>query len=195
MHSEGPADEFDPLDYPWAVPTTEASSLSVEGRTLVVAVGSNASPAVLARKLADADPVVPTSPCVVTGIAVGHSAHVSARGYIPAAPYAAPGVGTALHAGWFTPEQLDALDRTEPNYDRITLSAKRFLIELAAGTAEHFDVYRSRWGVLAKDGTPLGLTGQRELFAMFASLGAPNGQREALQSWWSEHGYVAADGL
>jgi hypothetical protein len=191
VHSAGP-DEFDPLDYPWSGTAADPTELSTDGRTLVVAVGSNASPAVLARKLADVDPIVPTSPCVVTGIAVGHSAHVSARGYIPAAPYAAAGVETALHAGWFTPDQLRALDDTEPNYDRITLSTARFPIE---PPAEHFDIYRSHWGVLAENGTPLGLLGQRELFAMLASLGAPTEEPDMLRSWWSEHGFVAADGI
>lgn len=169
--------------------------MSRAGRTLVLAVGSNASPAVLARKLAEVGSEVPSSSCAVTGLAVGHSAHVSAGGYIPAAPFAAPGVETTLHAGWFTPEQLAVLDRTEPNYDRVTLPAARFPIALEAGGADEFDVYRSRWGVLAIDGTPLGFRQQRELFVLLAATGAPTTAPETLRAWWAEHGFVVPDGI
>src|SRR5690625_6972049 len=58
-------------------------------RTLVVAVGSNQSPAVIAAKYRRFGLVSPvTTPflsCTVQELAVGHSAHVSARGYIAAA--------------------------------------------------------------------------------------------------------------
>lgn len=160
-----------------------------------MAVGSNASPAVLARKLAEVGRDVPSSACVVVGLAVGHSAHVSAGGYIPAAPYAAPGIETALRAGWFTPEQLAVLDRTEPNYERVRLPSARFPIAFEAGRADEFDVYRSRWGVLAVDGVPVAFRGQRELFAMLAARGAPTDAPATLQSWWSEHGFVVAAGI
>ncbi len=155
--------DFDPLDYPWPEPHEAAPDLSLVGRTLVLAVGSNAYPSVLRRKLAAVDPAVPTAACVVTGLAVGHSAHVSAGGYIPAAPYASPGSRTPMRAGWFTPAQLAALDGTEPNYQRVSLPVARFAIDL---DVEAFDVYRSRWGVLAHLGVPLVFQGQRELRAL-----------------------------
>ena len=103
----------------------------------------------------------------MTGLAVGHSAHVSAGGYIPAAPYVSPGARTALRAGWFSPDQLEALDRTEPNYERVSLSTARFALDL---DVEVFDVYRSRWGILAHRGAPVAFQGQRELRALLGHV-------------------------
>lgn len=123
-------------------------------RTLVVAVGSNAAPRVIRRKYAGGGlrgPLVtPFARCTVSGLAVGCSAHVSRRGYVPAAPFASPGAVTELVAAWFDPEQLEIVDRTEPNYDRLELTADRFPLALATGERpERFAVYASRWGVLA----------------------------------------------
>jgi hypothetical protein len=179
-------DGFDPLDYPWTASAPEATKLSTEGRTLVVAVGSNASPAVLARKLAAVEPTVPMAECVVTGIAVGHSAHVSAGGYVPAAPYDSPTARTPLRAGWFTPEQLAALDATEPNYERVSLATADYPLRL---DVEQFDVYRSRWGVLALDEAPLGLMAQADLLEMLRLHGAAD------PAGWSGAGLVRPDGL
>lgn len=175
----------DPLDYPWPDRFEPGPDVPRHGRTLVLAVGSNASAAVLRRKLAGVDPSVPSAECTVAGLAVGHSAHVSADGYIPAAPFASPGARTPLRAGWFTPQQLAALDRTEPNYDRITLSTARFPLEL---DVEAFDVYRSRWGILAHEGTAIGFCGQRQLRALLADT--PLDAR-----WWADHGHAVPDGL
>ena len=89
----------------------------------MVAVGSNASTAVLRAKLADhrgAD-IRPTR-VVVSGIALGYSAHVAARGYIPAAPFLSPGSVTVVSAFWLDEDQLTALDSTEPNYHRLTVT-------------------------------------------------------------------------
>lgn len=128
-------------------------SVDVRGRTAVAAVGSNASPAVLVRKLSPAGPgVVVLEPGRLPGVLVGHSAHVSPGGYIPAAPYAAPGTTDVL-VGWFDPAQVALLDATEPNYER------RHLVD--AG----LDVYVSRWGVIAVAGVPVPLCAQDELLA------------------------------
>src|SRR5918992_2265232 len=56
----------------------------LDGRTLVLAVGSNASPVVLAGKLrrAGATGPVPMVRGDVDGLRVGHSAHVSLGGYV-----------------------------------------------------------------------------------------------------------------
>lgn len=74
-------------------------------------------------------------PWELAGVLVGHSAHVSVGGYIPAAPYAGAG-STQVMLGWFEPAQLALLDATEPNYERRHLDAG-------------VDVYVSRWGVIA----------------------------------------------
>lgn len=133
--------------------TAGPGPVDVRGRTAVAAVGSNASPAVLVRKLSPGGPgVVVLEPGKLPGVRVGHSAHVSLGGYIPAAPYAAPGATDVL-VGWFEPAQLALLDATEPNYER------RHLVD--AG----LDVYVSRWGVIAIAGVPVPLCTQHALLA------------------------------
>lgn len=155
-------------DYPWAdeharsagVLRWNATGFAVSGgsgdtagRTPVAAVGSNASPAVLVRKLAGLGPgEVVLDVRTLRGVLVGHSAHVARAGYVPAAPYAGDGA-TQVVVGWFDPQQLAALDATEPNYVRRHLDAG-------------VDVYTSRWGVVAVGGAAVPLTSQERLLAL-----------------------------
>lgn len=139
-------------------------SADVRGRTAVAAVGSNASPGVLVRKLAPGGPgVVMLETRQLPGVLVGHSAHVSLGGYIPAAPYAGPGAAEVV-VGWFEPAQLDLLDATEPNYERRQLDAG-------------VDVYVSRWGVICLGGVKLPLCAQDELLARLRPPALASGGR------------------
>lgn len=131
------------------------------GSRLVVAVGSNAAPQVLRRKLAQ----VPSSdticlqPVHVTNITVGHSAHIAARGYVPAAPIFAGQQSITTIAAWLGPAHIEALDATEPNYHRQTVNTRdhplihdRPTPSLPADRpplTSEFDLYVSRHGVLA----------------------------------------------
>jgi hypothetical protein len=92
-------------------------------RTCVVAVGSNASAVVLHRKLAahGVSTTLPLRPVEVTGIGVGFSAHVSRPGFVPCAPFRAPGQVTLLVAAWLDDRQLAVVDATEPTYVRTRL--------------------------------------------------------------------------
>ncbi|MCK8614959.1 hypothetical protein [Gordonia sp. C13] len=144
---------------------------------LVVAVGSNAVPSVLRRKLGHLDPagVLHLTRVRVANITVGHSAHVAARGYVPAAPVRT-GHGTLeTVAAWLSPPQTEALDLTEPNYDRRTVNTHDHpLIFLgdprlpadAPATPDEFDIYVSRHGVLADPATraPLPFGSQAGVF-------------------------------
>ncbi|AFA73648.1 hypothetical protein GPOL_c26260 [Gordonia polyisoprenivorans VH2] len=128
--------------------------------TLVVAVGSNTSPEVLRRKFVDAgldtadlgDRIVRVW---VADLDVTHSAHVAPRGYIPAAPYRRPGARLATTAAWLEPAHLAALDSTEPNYHRMTVSSTSLSLRtdgLPPSTGSQlpatFCLYVSRHGVL-----------------------------------------------
>lgn len=129
------------------------------GSRLVIAVGSNAAPDVLRRKLAH----VPSTDRIclrtvrVTNITVGHSAHVAARGYIPAAPILAGEGAITTTAAWLGPTHIDALDATEPNYDRQTVTTRDHpvlgrpspLLPDEWTPPATFDLYVSRHGVLA----------------------------------------------
>ena len=145
-------------------------------RTLVVAVGSNQTPATIARKYARAASAVPvTTPfvrCTVHDLAVGHVPRAAAPGYVPAAPYRAEGERMELVATWFDAAQLAVVDETEPNYDRVSLGVAEFPVALATGEQPaHVDVYASRWGVLARDGVPIPLRHrQQELFDELVAL-------------------------
>ncbi|QDO89426.1 hypothetical protein FNH13_14720 [Ornithinimicrobium ciconiae] len=159
-----------PSEYPWAEPlragllrgdafVPEACVDDLEGRVPVVAVGSNASPAVLRHKLGPLlSTGVPLAVVQVEGLAVGHSAHVSARGYIAAAPFRSEGAHEAVVA-WFDTAQLATLDATEPNYRRIPLpddmSCRQGDVSVAGA-----EVYASVHGVLGEDSTPLSLRDQ-----------------------------------
>ncbi len=190
----------DPLDYPW----TDGIALAAPGpRTgrAVVAVGSNAVPAVLREKLVrhSANPEVAVAPLRVAGLAIGHSAHVSVRGYIAAAPYAAPGRTADVHVSWLDDDQLAALDATEPNYARIAFG--------------DVDLYGSKWGVLGVAGVPIEFTTQRALHAVLDRNGAGGGViypddpdetiarlqqpdvRDRLRKLWAEQGFAVSSGL
>lgn len=130
----------------------------VDRRTRVVAIGSNASVAVLRRKLATGrvSTTFPVLETVVDGVAVGHSAHVSMPGYVPAAPFAMAGARTTAYASLLDDEQLRCLDATEPNYTRLV--------------RDGFHLYASVHGVLAPPGrAPLPLGAQAALFRRLAA--------------------------
>lgn len=145
-------------------------------RTLVLAVGSNQTPGTIARKYRrsgrDISVTTPFVRCTVHDLAVGHVANSTVPGYLPAAPYRAEGERMELVAAWFDDAQLAVVDETEPNYDRLRLSAEDFPLTLATGQEPaHFDVYASLWGVLAAEGRPIPLRHrQQELFDELVGL-------------------------
>lgn len=160
--------------------------------TPVVAVGSNASPEVLVRKLADhLTHGIPIAPAVVQDLLVGHSAHVSARGYIAAAPARVEGTSTPVAVCWFDAAQLAALDATEPNYRRVALpdgmpcrlSPERVPDTQVPGEAADASgtqvvpaqVYDSVHGVLGEDGAVLPLRHQAGVLAWLAERLPPEG--------------------
>ncbi|MDO2378284.1 hypothetical protein ACXN1G_17665 [Rhodococcus ruber] len=140
----------------------------VRDRRLVVAVGSNACPAVVARKLTagHVDPTVPFLRATVTGMAVGHSAHVSVAGYVAATAFRRPGARTAVFASLLDRDQLACLDATEPNYTRRAVTADECILAIDGGARPvGFDVYVSKWGTLAPPGgSPIPLQTQEALF-------------------------------
>lgn len=133
----------------------------------VVAVGSNASPGVLQRKLAGhglAGPITFVTG-VLRGCAVGHSAHVSAPGYVPAAPYAEPAASTPVVVLLLSARQVECLDGTEPNYVRRRVVRGELTLLVDGGREpDAFDLYDTRWGVLGPPGAaPPALTSQAAL--------------------------------
>ena len=174
-----------------------AAKPGLSQRRPVVAVGSNACAAVMRRKLAEVDWCVPFLRGTVSDISVGHSAHRSVAGFIPAAPFRRPGPPISVVMTMLTPEQLSAVDRTEPNYRRVEIECDT--AGLGVGTAE---VYVSLWGVIAPPGEePFGLTPQQhlhnELRARCPRFGVTEPPRAtvALSRVLAEEGWVAGSNL
>ena len=140
--------------------------VALDGRRALVAYGSNASPAILARKLGDA--MVPVVQGELRGYEVVYSAHVSPYGAIPATLRVREGAVAAAWTIHVTGEQVERLAATEPNYE---------LAELPAGHA-----FLSRHGALRLDGDalPLAAATQREVQEAVRALLAPD---EALEEF------------
>jgi hypothetical protein len=173
----------DPLSYPGVWPTRSGlldghrllplDRLVHPERTPVLAVGSNASPGQLHRKMAVAGIRTPL-PMVkvrVTGIAVGVSAHVSRMGYVSASPVHAPGALRELFVTWLDAEQLAVVDASEGvplpagNFRRAWLPGSDVRVELEDGrTLPGVHVYVNRRGVLRDGaGAPRAHPGQHAL--------------------------------
>ncbi len=188
-----------PWDYPWLVPLHDgligpegfAACLPwlARGRVVsqpripVLAIGSNASPEVLADKLAGVLAGAPDVPvvieiCVPSGLAVGHSAHISLPGYVAAAPFLVRSGGgddaslapqAAYSLGWFTGDQMAALDVTEPNYDRVALPPSIRVVSRSRNAwVSDVSVYRSRHGVLGDNGCAQPLQSQDDIHRWLA---------------------------
>ena len=106
---------------------------TVSERHAVLAVGSNASPGQLRHKFGTQfrQSIVPMTLAVAHGIVPGVSAHVSKAGYVPVTPVSEPGSASQLFVLWLPDNELQVLDRTEPNYNRILLGGIQFPIDLA----------------------------------------------------------------
>jgi hypothetical protein len=196
-----------------------SNSAGVDDRALVVAVGSNASPAVMHRKfsLAQVSTVVPFVKATVAGIGVGHSAHVGKPGYVPAAPFLAPIATTSVVAALLDASQMKTLDDTELNYVRAGLSSGEFGLRFESGEVpESFSIYVSRWGLVRGEAEdPLPISSQSDVFAhlrrrsaAFARFASTDGtetvmrrlaagaqHREDLRHAWAEEELVAESGL
>lgn len=170
LTAEGPRDvppAVGPAD--WDARLHAAGAAPLAERRMVVAVASNGSPRTLLAKLLarDASPVAPLVPAVVTGVAVGHSAHVSLGGYVAAAPFHRPGGAARAVVGMFDAVQIAVLDQSEPNYVRVSLAAPRYrLLALGLPVPPAFDVYRSVWGLLGHHGRVVSLRPQARVHAL-----------------------------
>lgn len=167
----------------------------------VLAVGSNASPAQLRRKLANAGlpTLVPVTAVRVSGLAVGVSAHVSRPGYLPATPVPDDGAVSDLWLVWLDAAALAVVDATEPNYERIPVPT-RYPVRLTTGQpVMPCWVYLSRHGYLINEaGEPRRLTDQATLIsALLAGIPALRALGGTSPQEWIErtHDPVARDAI
>lgn len=161
---EGPAPGAATLDDALA----RLGAAPMDDRQPVLAIGSNASPAQVRRKFADADVsrVVPMLQAWVTGLAVHHSAHVSRPGYVPATARPDPSAPTRpAVVVWLDPDQVDALDVTEPNYRRMPVPSTVVVDARVGPTPRGLQHHAGRRGMLGRDGVTWPFASQRETIA------------------------------
>lgn len=155
----------DPLSYPgtcapWSFRlrgdvVTRFDGLVPRHRTPVLALGSNACPAQLAAKFrgrACSDDLLGLV-VAVERLQARPSAHLGRSGYWPFAPVAGPSHGPDAGRAvlcLLDEEQMDVLDRTEPNYDRRRLDGRAHPVTGAPEEvcADGVWVYVSKHGVV-----------------------------------------------
>ncbi len=110
--------------YPYPIPnrsyhwrdsgTHEFDPRVTEGRTPVLAVGSNQSPEQITRKFGHVEGAeIPVQRCRLEGFDVVYSAHIAGYGSVPAMLQAAPGTTVTLFVNWLDEAQLTAMHETE----------------------------------------------------------------------------------
>ena len=138
-------------------------------RAPVLAVGSNAAPTQIRRKLSTAGLTasVPVTAVTVDGLSVGVSAHVSKAGYVPATPVPDPlATSQPMWVTWLAPEELEAMDKTEPNYDRVQVPGSCAVRLTPVQALSQCWLYVSRHGYLTeRSGEPRKLVGQGDLIS------------------------------
>ena len=104
-------------DYPYPIPPESFiytddgpqpfTSDSVEGRTPVLAIGSNQSPIRLSQKFGhDARHTIPVQRARLSGFDVVFSAHIAAYGSVPAMLQVSPEATVSIAITWLDEEQL-----------------------------------------------------------------------------------------
>ncbi len=140
------------------------------GRRPLLAYGANASPAVLARKLA----ALPRQPLPVlraelADFDVVYSAHISPYGAVPSTLQRSPGTTAPVYVAYPTAEQERALTATEPNYELVQLELE-VRVEDGAALAL-LDAFVSRHGCLSLDGGEVALAAVESAGRRFPSRG------------------------
>jgi hypothetical protein len=159
------------LAYPYAAPERSylyhagaaeelPDDFELGGRAPLLSYGANASPEVLALKLAALPrEAMPVMRAELAGFDVVYSAHVSPYGAVPATLVESPGTAAPVFVLHPTAEQRALLTATELNYDLVEVN----------GTA----AYRSKHGCLSLGGSPVALAAVRSQGRTLPELDQP----------------------
>ena len=131
-----------------------------DGRAPVVAVGSNRSPAQLARKYAGwpAGTEIPVTVAEIAGHDVVYSCHFTRYGALPARLAAAAGVQVQVGITWLTQTQLARMHATEgPENYRFVETAALVVTDGRFGRLGRVALYAGRHPVLRLGPSPLAL--------------------------------------
>jgi hypothetical protein len=133
------------------------ASPDLADRRPLLCYGANASPPVLARKLAALPPEpLPVLRAELAGFDVVYSAHLSPYGAVPATLQGSEGTTAPVFVAYPTAAQERALTATEPNYELRTVRGAALRVD-HVGEPEEVDVFVSRHGCLALDGSEVAL--------------------------------------
>ena len=134
--------------------------LDTNGRTPVLAVGSNRSPDQLARKYADFPPgnQIPVSAARLAEFDVVYSSHFARYGSLPARLWPRPGVTVEVGVLWLTDAQLAHMHTTEgaANYAYGRLSGIRLEVE-GTGSMTAINGYLGKRPPVVHEGAPVAL--------------------------------------
>ncbi|HEX5713179.1 MAG TPA: hypothetical protein VFX85_07685 [Solirubrobacterales bacterium] len=172
------------LEYPWARPpgsyllsgegaellaameperherTVAEYSGAASGRLPLLAIGSNAAPAVLARKFAHFGAAADRALLALSGrlheFDVGAAAQPALYGALPATLFPSPGTAVAATLLWVTPAQFTQLTWSELSY-RLGRLRTRFAADEGGGDFGAVLVFVSRFGSLCLDGEPVAM--------------------------------------
>lgn len=154
------------LGYPYAIPKRSFAlaagklldlgevEVELSSRVAVLAYGSNAAPAVLARKLARSGDPVPVLRATLHGFEAVYSAHISTYGSIPATLRPRQATELSAFVAHLTGQQLELLSRTEPNYDLAAIEGGA-CVPAAAPPPASLWAYISRHGSLLHRGAEI----------------------------------------
>ncbi len=186
-------------DYPFLAPLEryvftaigEAPAFDVEGRTPVLALGSNAAPLQLKRKFGQGFGHIPVSRAVLFDHVVVYSAHFSRYGSLPATLQQHVGGLTFVAITWLDQSQLERMHETEAlgvNYDYCELADFRLEHdgETLVTAAVPIGAYVSRHGPLRHEAAPIRLAETASSGCAWPALTQPAALRFA-------HRRIAAD--
>jgi len=148
-----------------------AEGVDLAGRRPLLCYGANAAPSVLARKLATLpDEPLPVLRAGLRDFDVVYSAHISPYGAVPSTLQRSLGTVAPVFVAYPTAGQEQLLTRTEPNYELQELRGAELRTE--DGTElEAVDLYVSRHGCLAVDGSEVALAAVESDGRRFRALG------------------------
>jgi hypothetical protein len=140
------------------------------GRRPLLAYGANASPLVLARKLASLRrQPLPVLRGELLGFDVVYSAHIAPDGAVPSTLQRSPGTTAPVYVAYPTAEQEEILTATELNYELVQLE-----LEVRTEDGEMLtllDAFVSRHGCLSLDGGEVALAAIESAGRRFPSMG------------------------
>jgi hypothetical protein len=119
-----------------------------DGRTPVLAAGSNQSPEQIDRKFREmpGDVVVPSQRGRLHDFDVVYAAHLAGYGSVPATFQASPGTAVTVFVLWLDASQLDRMHRTEGNYSYDRLAGIRVELDGGHGVLTEAYSYSSKIG-------------------------------------------------